>query len=1375
MRHDARRPVAQPEEFGDAMKRVLAALALAAVFGSTLGGQVPPAAATVNDDALYIAPGGDDSASGAIGAPLASLEGARDRIRQLKDGVGLPEGGLTVYLREGEYLRDASFEIGEVDSGTVDAPITYRSYPGETATLTGGRDLSRDDFAPVDDAAVTDRIVDAAARGRVLEIDLQAQGITDYGQLSRHGYWKANDVSTTPPMELFIDGQGMTLARWPNADAATPTVQMGDIIDAGPDREDPDLQDRGGTFTYGYDRPQYWTQAEDAWLDGIFGYSWEWSYNKIESIDTQAKTITLRYGEMSGIMKSWFPDFHFAQNLLEELDAPGEYYVDRDAGKLYVIPNAAFSSGRGDVTVTTLDEPMLRADGASYVNFDDLVLEYGRATAAVILGGSHVNISHSDIRNFTDGGVLINSPGRYTYDGIPVNRGGRDHAVTDTRLAHVGGVGVVLQGGDKTTLEPGRNRVENSEIADFAYYHKAYNPGVMFDGVGNVAKDNEIHDAPHPGIIVHGNDHLFERNEVYDVCKQFHDLGAVYMNSGKTPQQRGHVFRENYFHDIGVGMAGVEGIYADNFTWDLLIEKNVFVNMGNGAIKSGSADYIEARNNVFVDAHVPYDNYEQWMGEQEGNVVDSEYMPAWQQVFEDNEDFAGTPYLEKYPELAHFFEDDHHFPNHSTFAQNVVWNPNRAPIADLNEHGAKDGKNLLNYEDNWVADVDPGFVDAASGDYTLKADAAVFDQVAGFESIAFGEIGVDGEIGQSQQPRTVPLEAIAFDSDSVTIDAGDEVRLRAVPLPWNADGAAVTYASDDTAVATVTEAGVVLGMAPGTTTITATAKADAAKTATIEVVVEEGDGVLHFTDFESGANGWPTDPNRSIQADASGDKVYRIVKGANSLLPRDFTEFILDFDVTAPATTPADAGLVIYDRNGKGGGYIRFRQAAVGPTWTIFDDAWNVVAEQVVPAEQGLTPGAVSHVRIAVQDGRIRIAVNGAEALEGADPGPGAAGRMGFYVENYPSLDFDDIGFSLSGVPVTDVDIDGDAVSLNVGERRGLSATVTPQDASDARVSWTSDTPGVAVVTEGRITGVGAGTATVTATSIADPSLSDTVTVTVTDAEYPVARLDAQLKDVANWSRTDVIVVDDSGVRISGEGVHGYGGERFGDALLQFDTDFEAFDGGWYGFQARSAQTGVPAWQNSNTGYLVVIKEDVIEFQSWSPGQTMLDTIPNTVIAANSTHRIAFGAVAEDSGTRVVLRVDGVTVWSVLDARPNLPIGADGFLNVYHYGRTNTLAVRPTPAPASVTGICWAPEADPKTRYVRGEELDVTGMILGVRWSDGSATTQQVTVDMVSGFDSSKVHPHQTLTVSHAGATVELQISVKPKIKDDEEEVPRCA
>lgn len=1358
------------------MKRALTTLALAALLGTLFTAGGAAAAAAADDGALYIAPGGDDAASGAIDAPLATLEGARDRIRALKGSGSLPAGGATVYLRQGTYQRDASFQLDAQDSGTAEAPITYRSYPGERATLSGGRTLPKDGFTAVTDPAVRDRIVEASARDRVQQIDLRALGLTDYGQLSRHGYWKANDVSTTPPMELYIEGQGMTLARWPNADAVKPTVQMGDIIDPGPTRKDADLQDRGGTFTYGYDRPKYWTQANDVWLDGIFGYSWEWSYNKIQSIDTEKKTITLRYGEMSGIMKSWFPDFHFAQNLLEELDAPGEYYIDRDKGVLYLMPNAAFAAGRGDITVTTLKDPMLRTDGASYVTFDDIAMEYGRATAAVILGGSHVTVSHADIRNFSDGGVLINSPGRYTYDGIPVNRGGTDHAVTDSRITHIGGIGAVLQGGDKTTLAPGRNRVENSEIADFAYYHKAYNPGVMFDGVGNIAKNNKIHDAPHPGIIVYGNDHLFERNEVYDVCKQFHDLGAIYMNSGKTPQQRGHVFRENYFHDIGVGMAGVEGIYADNFTWDLEITKNVFVNMGNSGIKSGSADYIEARNNVFIDNLVPYDNYEQWMGNQEGNVVDRDYMPAWKQVFADNNDFVGTPYLEKYPELGHFFEDDHYFPNHSTFAQNVVWNPNRKP-SGLNAQGAKDGKNLLNYETNMVAASDPGFVDAAHGDYRLKPDAAVFSQIPGFQAIAFDKIGVQGRIGQSQSPEKVALEGVAFQADAVRVDVGHDVRAAAVPLPWNAADAKLTYASVDPAIATVAADGTISGAAPGATTVTATAASNPAFTATIAVTVDEGDGVLHFTDFESGANGWPTDPNRKIVDDGTGDHVYRIVKGANAVLPRDFTSFVLDVDVTTPAGPAATgSGLVIYDRNGKGGGYIRYRNAAAGPTWTVFDDGWKAVAEKVLPADQALPDGKTSHVRVAVQDGRVRISVGGKLVLDGADPAPGAAGRVGFYVEGYPSLDVDDIGFSISAVPVTGVTVDASAVSMNVGERRTVAAKIAPEDASDLRVGWTSADPAVATVdAAGRLTAVGAGSTTITVASVAEPTATAAVAVTVADATYPTVRLDAQLKDGANWSASDVISVGDAGVTISGQGVHGYKAERFGDGLLQFDADFGAFDGGWYGFQVRSDQTGIPAWQNSNTGYLFLVKQDTFEFQSWSPGQTMLDVIPNTVIAPNSTHRIEVGAVKETGGTRVVLRVDGKTVWNTLDARQNLRIGADGFLNLYHYAKTNTLTVRPTPPPATITGICWAADADPKTRYVVGDDLDVTGMVLGVRWSDGTLTSTPVAADMVSGFDSDKVRPRQTLTISYQGQSMTLDISVRPKIKQDEEEVPRCA
>ncbi|MFC7622122.1 right-handed parallel beta-helix repeat-containing protein [Microlunatus sp. GCM10028923] len=692
---------------------------------------------------LYVAPNGDDRAAGGVDQPLRTLEAARDRIRTVKEGGGLPKDGATVFLREGSYPRSASFTLTEADSGTASAPVVYRSYPGETARLSGGTDLDRADFAPETDPAVLDRIIDPDARAKVLKFDLAGHGLTDYGEVSRHGYWKASELSKLPPMELYVDDKAMTLARWPNEG----TVQMDKIIDPGPTVDDPDLHDRGGTFSYTYDRPALWTEAEDAWLDGIFSYSWEWSYNKINSIDPVAKTITLRYGEMSGLQKSWYPDFHFAENLLEELDRAGEYYIDRERGVLYLMPNQAFTDGSGDVTVTTLRDPMVITRGTSHVRFEGLTFEFGRDAGLVITGGEQVVVKGSDIVNFSNGGVRINAPTQFMAPIPDDELDGVGHLIDSSELRHLGALAVQVNGGDKTTLAPGRNEVRNSHLHDFAYYNKAYNPGISLSGVGNRAVGNEINDAPHPGILIYGNDHLVEYNEIYDICTMFSDLGAIYMNAGSTPQERGTVIRRNYFHDIGEGNPGVEGVYPDNFTMGLTIEENIFQDLANSAVKNNAGSYINTRNNLFIDTYVPMDNYELFLGDQPGNKVDESYMEGWRKLFADTNNFEGTPYLEEYPELATFFEENRYYPDTNTFAKNVVYNPNRERSADVGEQGTRDVHNLLRLADNWVTDDDPGFVDLASGDLRLREDAPVFDRIPGFADIPFERIGTHGPIG----------------------------------------------------------------------------------------------------------------------------------------------------------------------------------------------------------------------------------------------------------------------------------------------------------------------------------------------------------------------------------------------------------------------------------------------------------------------------------------------------------------------------------------------------------------------------------------------------------------------------------------------------
>ena len=84
---------------------------------------------------------------------------------------------------------------------------------------------------------------------------------------------------------------------------------------------------------------------------------------------------------------------------------------------------------------------------------------------------------------------------------------------------------------------------------------------------------------------------------------------------------------------------------------------------------------------------------------------------------------------------------------------------------------------------------------------------------------------------------------------------------------------------------------------------------------------------------------------------------------------------------------------------------------------------------------------------------------------------------------------------TVEGVKVSEVKLDKTSVSLKAGETAQLTATVTPDNATDKTVTWTSSKPTVAAVDEnGKITAVAPGTATITATA---DGKSATCTVTV--------------------------------------------------------------------------------------------------------------------------------------------------------------------------------------------------------------------------------------------------------------------------------------
>ncbi len=88
---------------------------------------------------------------------------------------------------------------------------------------------------------------------------------------------------------------------------------------------------------------------------------------------------------------------------------------------------------------------------------------------------------------------------------------------------------------------------------------------------------------------------------------------------------------------------------------------------------------------------------------------------------------------------------------------------------------------------------------------------------------------------------------------------------------------------------------------------------------------------------------------------------------------------------------------------------------------------------------------------------------------------------------------------SVPAVPVTGLRLRQEGLDLKVGETGQLTAIITPMDATDRKLLWTSDMPEVATVDEyGQVKAISEGTATITV-STEDGAFTDTAIVTVED------------------------------------------------------------------------------------------------------------------------------------------------------------------------------------------------------------------------------------------------------------------------------------
>jgi len=572
---------------------------------------------------FYVSPKGNDEQVGTKEQPLASLAGARDAIRKHNQARGLPEP-ITVHFFAGTYFIGQAVEFDLRDSGTTGAPIIYQAEAGATVRLTGGREVTG--WKPANTPALRQRLP-IESRGNVNVADLRASGITDFGKIQPLGFGLGN-----PPAEaeLFFNDNPMTLARWPNEGfRGAKAMECEQIIIADTDRVG------------------NWADEPDPWVFAYWKLDWAEAHEPLKGVDA-AKHALLRREETKtpwGVNPEttrWYAD-----NLLSELDAPGEYYIDRTHGWLYFLPPS--SGGR---TVLSVAEGLIHAKDLCHVTFRGFTFEACRGTAVVFENGAECRVTNCTIRNTGLDGVRIS--------------GGNRHEVYGCDVYATGSRGIVMGGGHRPSLTPAYHNVENNHVHHYSRRARTYQPGISTDGVGNRIAHNLIHDGPHMALAAAGNDNIVEYNEIHNVVGESGDAGAYYCGADWT--QRGTIIRYNYFHDI-VGATGYGGmtIYLDDQLSGQTIHGNLFDHCMQPVFIGGGSDNL-VTNNVFIDCMKSAHLDDRGMNGQKAAAEDP------QGVFHKN--LQAMPYNNElwksaYPTLANILEDDPGVPKRNVFARNI--------------------------------------------------------------------------------------------------------------------------------------------------------------------------------------------------------------------------------------------------------------------------------------------------------------------------------------------------------------------------------------------------------------------------------------------------------------------------------------------------------------------------------------------------------------------------------------------------------------------------------------------------------------------------------------------------------------------------------
>ncbi|MDR0711124.1 MAG: right-handed parallel beta-helix repeat-containing protein [Prevotellaceae bacterium] len=534
---------------------------------------------------IWISPQGADANSGSQSEPLATLRMGLYRARELRRLAATTGeksadifNGIRIILRGGTYWLDEPVFIRPEDSGAADSPTTIEAAQGERPTLSGG--IAVDRWKPAGKVAGLPK----SAQGKVWVADAPTAGgrAVDFRQLWVNGKKaiRARDANNIADMQhiLKVDKQAEEL--W------IPTPKQGN---------------------FGHPAP----------MELVIHQMWEIAILRIKSMTAKGDSTVVKFYQPESrlqFLHPWPPaviqhdslggnSTFFLTNAVELLDAPGEWFYDARAGKVFYYPRPGEDMSTAQVVAPYL-EAALRVEGTldrpvRYIQLKGIGFEHTTWLRPSQMGhvplqaGMYIidayklrppgtparpSLENQAWTGRMPGGVTVKNASntlffrcrfeRMAAAGLDYVEGTHHNTVEGCTFRDLGGSAIqagsfageafedhlALNPTDERTLCQDErivnNLIENCANEDWGTV------GIAAGFVRNVTiAHNEIRDVSYSGISVGWGwskalsamrNNRIHANHVHHYAKYMYDVSAIYTLSA----QPGTSITENYVHDI---------------------------------------------------------------------------------------------------------------------------------------------------------------------------------------------------------------------------------------------------------------------------------------------------------------------------------------------------------------------------------------------------------------------------------------------------------------------------------------------------------------------------------------------------------------------------------------------------------------------------------------------------------------------------------------------------------------------------------------------------------------------------------------------------------------------------------------------------------